>query len=81
MSLRWQGEILCISSYIFSDGYTSQFGGPEGGKFKKQNLRKLLSKIYYRPMIEQQNILLNEFERWKGTADQVDDVAILGIRI
>jgi hypothetical protein len=32
-------------------------------------------------MIEQQNILLNEFERWKGTADQVDDVAILGIRI
>ncbi|HPY67231.1 MAG TPA: SpoIIE family protein phosphatase [Bacteroidales bacterium] len=67
--------------YIFSDGYTSQFGGPEGGKFKKQNLRKLLSEIYYRPMIEQQNILLNEFERWKGTADQVDDVAILGIRI
>lgn len=67
--------------YIFSDGYTSQFGGPEGSKFKKHNLRKLLSEIYYRPMIEQQNILLKEFERWKGTADQIDDVTILGIRI
>jgi len=67
--------------YIFSDGYSSQFGGPEGGKFKKYNLRKLLSEIYYRPMIEQQNILLNEFERWKGNADQVDDVTVLGIRI
>ena len=22
--------------YIFSDGYTSQFGGPEGGKFKNK---------------------------------------------
>ena len=67
--------------YIFSDGYSSQFGGPEGSKFKKYNLRKLLSEIYYRPMIEQQNILLNEFERWKGNADQVDDVTVLGIRI
>jgi serine phosphatase RsbU (regulator of sigma subunit) len=67
--------------YIFSDGYASQFGGPGGTKYKKSNLRKLLSEIYYRPMDEQRKILLEEFERWKGAAGQVDDVTILGIRL
>ncbi len=67
--------------YIFSDGFASQFGGPEGSKFKKYNLRKLLSEIYFRPMIEQQNILLTEFEKWKGSTDQVDDITMIGIRL
>ena len=67
--------------YIFSDGFASQFGGPEGAKYKKYNLRRILSDIYYRPMIEQRNILLTEFDSWKGSADQVDDITIIGVRI
>jgi serine phosphatase RsbU (regulator of sigma subunit) len=67
--------------YIFSDGFTSQFGGPDGVKYKTSNLRKLLKEIYYRPMVEQRNILEIEFARWRGTEAQVDDITILGIRI
>jgi len=67
--------------YIFSDGYTDQFGGEEGVKFKMAKFRNLLREIYYRPMIEQRNILENEFMKWKGNSDQVDDITILGIRI
>ncbi|MBN1107532.1 MAG: SpoIIE family protein phosphatase [Bacteroidales bacterium] len=67
--------------YIYSDGFNSQFGGPDGGKYKSANLKKLLREIYYRPMVEQRNILQNELERWMGTNDQTDDVTIIGIRI
>jgi len=67
--------------YIFSDGFASQFGGPEGTKYKKSKLRNLLSEIYYRPMVEQRNILEIELEKWKGNSAQIDDVTILGIRI
>jgi serine phosphatase RsbU (regulator of sigma subunit) len=67
--------------YIFSDGIADQFGGPDGGKYKKSNLKKLLSEIYYRPMSEQSTIIENEFKKWKGSLDQVDDVTMIGIRI
>jgi serine phosphatase RsbU (regulator of sigma subunit) len=67
--------------YIFSDGFNDQFGGPEGSKYKKSNLKKLLSDIYYRPMVEQRNILETEFDKWKGSLDQIDDITIIGIRI
>ena len=67
--------------YIFSDGLSDQFGGPKGVKYKKAKLKKLLTEIYYRPLSEQRSIIENEFEKWKGPFDQIDDVTILGIRI
>ncbi len=67
--------------YIFSDGYVDQFGGPEGVKFKMANFRNLLKEIYYHPMIEQRNILENEFKKWQGPGPQIDDITIIGIRI
>lgn len=67
--------------YIFSDGFADQFGGPKSSKYMRYNLKKLLSEIYFKPMAEQRIILENEFEKWKGTANQIDDVTILGVRI
>jgi serine phosphatase RsbU (regulator of sigma subunit) len=67
--------------YIFSDGYADQFGGPDGVKYKIANLKKLLAGNYYRPMSEQKAIIEKEFENWKGSADQVDDITMIGIRI
>jgi serine phosphatase RsbU (regulator of sigma subunit) len=67
--------------YIFSDGFTDQFGGPEGAKYKKANLKKLISEIWSKPMKEQKRIFEEEFEKWKNKADQIDDVTIIGIRI
>lgn len=67
--------------YIFSDGFSDQFGGPEGTKYKKSNLKRLLSEIYYRPMVEQRNIIETELANWKGSGDQIDDITIIGIRI
>jgi serine phosphatase RsbU (regulator of sigma subunit) len=67
--------------YIFSDGLTDQFGGSDGSKYKKSNLKKLLSEIYNLPMAEQRTVIENVFEQWKGNRDQVDDITVIGVRI
>jgi serine phosphatase RsbU (regulator of sigma subunit) len=67
--------------YIFSDGMCDQFGGPRGVKYKIANLKKLLTDIHPKPLVDQRNIILNELEKWRGTSDQVDDITIIGIRI
>jgi serine phosphatase RsbU (regulator of sigma subunit) len=72
-----QGDTI----YIFTDGFADQFGGSKGTKYMKYNLKKLLTEIHNKPMAEQRGILEYEFEIWKGSANQVDDVTILGVRI
>jgi serine phosphatase RsbU (regulator of sigma subunit) len=67
--------------YIFTDGFADQFGGPKGLKYMKYNLKKLLIEISHKPMNEQQAILEHEFTSWQGSASQIDDVTILGVRI
>jgi serine phosphatase RsbU (regulator of sigma subunit) len=67
--------------YIFSDGFADQFGGPKGTKYMKYNLKKLLSEIHNKPMADQRIILEYEFEKWKGSVNQIDDVTILGVKI
>jgi serine phosphatase RsbU (regulator of sigma subunit)/ligand-binding sensor domain-containing protein len=67
--------------YIFSDGFADQFGGPDGVKYKISNLKKLLSEIYYKPMADQRHLIEDELKAWRGPADQVDDITIIGLRI
>jgi serine phosphatase RsbU (regulator of sigma subunit) len=66
--------------YLFTDGFADQFGGPDNGKYKVKNLKLLLSSVKDLPMIEQKRLIEEEFERWRGPNEQVDDITILGIR-
>lgn len=78
------GEIQLISNdmlYLHTDGFTDQFGGPFGKKFKSANLRNLLVSIGHLPCNEQHGALKSEFENWIGTHEQIDDVCIIGLRI
>ncbi|HEY1040076.1 MAG TPA: SpoIIE family protein phosphatase, partial [Bacteroidia bacterium] len=72
-----QGDVL----YLYTDGYADQFGGPKGKKFKYKQLDELLLSISGRDMGEQEQILDQRFEEWKGELEQVDDVCIIGIRL
>jgi ligand-binding sensor domain-containing protein/serine phosphatase RsbU (regulator of sigma subunit) len=67
--------------YLFSDGYTDQFGGPLGKKYKIVRLKNLLTDICMKPMKEQQEHISNNFNLWKGDFEQVDDVLFMGIKI
>lgn len=67
--------------YLFSDGYIDQFGGSKNKKLKTSGFKDLLLKISSLPMAEQEKKMLEFFDRWKGTHEQIDDVCIFGIRI
>jgi ligand-binding sensor domain-containing protein/serine phosphatase RsbU (regulator of sigma subunit) len=67
--------------YIFSDGYADQFGGERGKKFMVGNMQKLIAGMHYRPLKEQEKLLVQAFQKWKGDVEQVDDVLVIGFRI
>ena len=67
--------------YIFSDGFSDQFGGEKGKKFKPSNLRKLLLSIQNESMERQRGIINAVFEEWTGNLEQVDDVCLIGVKI
>jgi serine phosphatase RsbU (regulator of sigma subunit) len=67
--------------YIFTDGFSDQFGGDKGKKFKSANFKNFLLQIYHLPMQTQLQELTTMFGNWKGDLDQVDDVCVIGVRI
>ncbi len=68
--------------YMFSDGFQDQFGGGEKlRKFTKGNFKKLLLSVAGLEMEEQKKVILEVFEKWKGSHRQTDDVTILGLRV
>lgn len=71
-----EGDVI----YMFSDGYTDQFGGPNNKKFMFRRFRHLLLTIHNFPMEEQKTILKESIDSWKRTNDQVDDLMVLGFR-
>jgi serine phosphatase RsbU (regulator of sigma subunit)/Flp pilus assembly protein TadD len=67
--------------YLFTDGYTDQFGGEHHKKFKFKPFRKLIVESNNLPMHDQKSKLNKTFESWKGDLEQVDDVLVLGLKI
>lgn len=66
--------------YMYSDGYRDQFNENDQ-KFKTSRFHALLNRIHKLDFKQQHQILENEFKKWKGNADQTDDVMVLGFRL
>jgi serine phosphatase RsbU (regulator of sigma subunit) len=71
------GDVL----YLTTDGFADQFGGTSNSKYKIKNLKLFLTTIKDLPMAEQKRLLNEEFDRWRGDNDQIDDIAIIGLRV
>jgi ligand-binding sensor domain-containing protein/serine phosphatase RsbU (regulator of sigma subunit) len=67
--------------YLFSDGYADQFGGDKGKKFMHKHLKDLLVEISKLPMNEQKEKLDRTMTQWRGSAEQVDDILVIGVRV
>ncbi|MNJ89095.1 Stage II sporulation protein E (SpoIIE) [compost metagenome] len=71
--------------YLFTDGYSDQFGGERGKKFMSRNFKNLLAENSHKPMTEQGKILDSTIENWKyangSDFEQIDDITVLGIQI
>jgi serine phosphatase RsbU (regulator of sigma subunit) len=67
--------------YIFTDGYADQFGGDKGKKLKTANFKSLLLALQNDSMVVQKEKIQSEFDEWKGSLEQLDDVCIIGLRV
>ena len=72
-----EGDVI----YLFSDGFSDQFGGEKGKKLKGRKFREIITEIGKQPMQQQLDRMNFEFDAWKADYEQVDDVCIIGIRI
>lgn len=70
-----------MTFYLYSDGYVDQFGGPKNMKFMSKKFKELLLRICHLPMDEQKARLEGEFEKWKGSGRQIDDVLVIGFKV
>jgi serine phosphatase RsbU (regulator of sigma subunit) len=77
------GEII----YFSSDGYHDQLGGINSQKeqvrrkFTRKRMMDLILQNHQLPFNEQQQIFRTEFETWKGTNEQTDDVLLIGFKV
>lgn len=67
--------------YLFSDGYTDQFGGENVKKFNRNRFRSLLLSIYKFGLEKQKEQLLFSYNNWKGKQEQIDDICVVGIKV
>jgi len=71
--------------YVFTDGYSDQFGGENNKKFMRSKFNKMLFNIHQENIIEQKEIINKTFDNWKNyqnkNNEQTDDVTVLGIKI
>lgn len=68
------------SYYIFSDGYADQFGGTDGKKYRKKNMKNLLLSMQDLSMKEQGEKLEKNILDWMEGYDQIDDIVFIGRR-
>ncbi len=69
------------SIYLFSDGYTDQFGGITEKKYSVRRFKKLLLKNVSKPMNEQSKILKTTHKEWRADIKQLDDILVIGLKI
>ena len=67
--------------YMFSDGYTDQFGGPDHRKFNRSRTFELIESFKGADMNEQRNFVEQAHEEWKGNKQQTDDIVFVGFDI
>jgi serine phosphatase RsbU (regulator of sigma subunit) len=69
------------SIYMFSDGYTDQFGGDFNKKFMRKRFISLLQSIQDFNMNDQQMQIELEHRLWKGACEQTDDITVMGLKL
>lgn len=67
--------------YMFSDGYVDQFGGEKNKKFRHKQFKNLLIDNFGKSHSEQERLIEEVFESWKGDFEQIDDVCVFGAKL
>lgn len=66
-------------AFFFSDGLSDQLGGPEIKKYSPKRVRDIIVENKDLNMEQYNTLFVDDFEKWKGTNKQIDDVLLIGI--
>lgn len=67
--------------FLSSDGFQDQFGGPDDKKFLSRNFNRLLEETSKHSILDQGDLIDNEFYEWSKNTSQTDDVCVLGFEV
>ena len=67
--------------YLFSDGFTDQFGGEDGKKYSNRRFKEFIESIQSVPVSQQADRFEAELSNWRATTEQTDDILVIGIQI
>ncbi len=67
--------------YLFSDGIIDQLGGKNVMRYSSRRFKSFLASIQHLSMNEQLESVQQEFNEWKNTTKQIDDVIVIGIKV
>jgi serine phosphatase RsbU (regulator of sigma subunit) len=67
--------------YLTTDGFADQIGGQSKIKFGAARLKRLIVESAHKEFSAQKKVLEQSFEHWQGLNYQVDDVAVLGLKV
>lgn len=82
----YENHIVPFSSkdtiYLFTDGFSDQFGGPRRKKYSTKQLYDFILKNQHYSLEKQKTALKGEFESWRENFDfQIDDVLVCGFKV
>ena len=64
--------------YMFSDGYSDQFGGENGKKLKFKRFKSYIEECQQFNLPKQGVTLKKMLQQWQGNWEQVDDILVMG---
>jgi serine phosphatase RsbU (regulator of sigma subunit)/Tfp pilus assembly protein PilF len=67
--------------YLTSDGFANQIGGDKGKRYTGKRFKEFLETLFHVPMPEQPARIEEEFHRWRGNYEQLDDLLVMGVRV
>lgn len=71
--------------YMFTDGFTDQFGGLKNKKYKYNNFKKLIKTNSRQEILIQKTLLEKELWSWQNSFgesyEQTDDITVVGIEM
>lgn len=66
---------------MLSDGYVDQFGGDDEKKFMTKRFKHFILDIQSETMENQKTVFNRAIDEWRGEAEQLDDILVMGIRM
>ncbi len=69
------------SFYMFTDGFSDQFGGKKNQKYLRKRFYDFLLNIRNESFSNQKVLIEKELNTWMGNTDQTDDILVAGFKL